>query len=750
MKNQSRLPKQYSSLGVWMTLAGVLILGCFVGVLVMMHQANNDSHQAQMFAYMTEYKISLRGKLDSDMETLGMMAEMVRYNDQVDIDIFLDGLVGVEEDLLFDRIGYYSENGQVSRAVLAQGTEELTFRELGIELQETVESAWTGQEAVSPIYYDDTLGRMTLTYAVPVRDIAGNVVGALAGSRSLKAFAEMLHEPTMAGTTMNIDLIGPDGTIYTWSRYSLIHERIENVLDGEMLSPEKQQVILEKLESGEQFIVQYPLEDGTLPLYLLPLGINGWSLIFLDGQKDTVTPVYDMLAAALVVLILLLVLCVTVLFFSQRALRRANLAFQRTAQYDKTGALRMEPFLAQTRLQAGEGEQWCMAVLTLPRYEELCVTFGHQAGEALTLRTAKLIRQSLVGREIFCRVRDCEFCLLLTYTRIDLLRTRLEGILDQLKNVDSLETVRYPLRFCMGAATGDSAVEQKNEPGEWYQCAVMAMEKAVHARGRQMEFFNTEMYEEYSFQREVEHRSVDAIQRDEFELDFLPKIDLKTGGFCGAGAQVRWILGDGRSLGREEFLPLFEEERSSQLDLYLFEKLCITLRSWLDEGLEVLPVTIRQTRQLFYRTDYVDNLVEIAGRHGVPTGLLGIDIPIDLNQREIESTCGTFSALHQRGFLLSLDDYTTALHLLEMDAVRRISEVKLRPDLFMHCPEEYFQARENIVRNVVEAASELGVRVVATGLEPKDPAQRTEPEDSQKFKKRFSARKPAGEKRECF
>ena len=740
MKSVSRTPKQYFNVVVWMTVMGVLILGCFVGVLLLMHKANEDSHRAQMFAYMTEYRISLLGKLDSDIETLGMMAEMVRYNDQMDIDIFLDGLVGVEEDLLFDRIGYYSEDGQVSRAILSQGVETLRFQELGSELQQAVESAWEGKYSVSQIYYDATLGRMTLTYAVPVRDIAGNVVGALAGSRSLKTFAEILNQPTTEGNTINIDLVGADGTIYTWSRYSLLHQRIGNLLDGDGITREGWEDILEGLGSGKQFTVSYSLEGEDLPLYLLPLGVNGWSLVFLDGQNDTVTPVYDMLASALVVLILLLTLCISVLFFSQSALRRANLAFQKSTQYDKTGALRMEPFLNQTGEMVAEGGQWCMAVLDLLRYEELSVTFGHQAGEAVAKRTADLLRQSLVGKEIFCRVRDCEFCLLLTYSRIDLLITRLEGILDQLDHVDSPETVRYPLRYSIGVASADSVAEQKNDPGEWYQCAEMALKKAPHARGRQIIFFNTEMYEEYTLQQEVERRSVDAIQRDEFEIRFLPKIDLETDRFCGGEAQVRWVLGDGRSLGPEQYQPFFEAgDRSSQLDLYLFDKLCGIMQEWMKEGRKPSPVTIRQTRQLFYCADYADVLEEIAKKHGVPTRLLGIDIPIDVNQREIEAACGTFSALHERGFILSLDDYTTALHLLEMDAVRRISEVKLRQDLFLHCREEYSQARERIVRNVVSAASELGVRVVAAGFESDWPSRQIEPEGFRKFSERFSA-----------
>lgn len=734
MKDNSRGPRQYSSIGVWMTVVGVLILGCFAGVLLMMHKANEDSHQAQMFAYMTEYKISFRGKLDSDIETLGMMAEMVRYNEQVNIDIFLDGLVGVEEDLLFDRIGYYPVDGTVSRAILSQGVEELRFEELGKELQEAVKIAWTGEDSVSQIYYDETLGRMTLTYAVPVRDLTGNVVGALAGSRSLKTFAEMLHEPTMAGTTMNIDLIGEDGTIYTWSRYSLIHQRMENILDAENLSEATRETILSQLGRGEQFTVRYPLEEKTLPLYVLPLEVNGWSLVFLDDQNDTVTPVYNMLAASLIILIFLLALCVGVLFFTQSALRRTNLAFQRSTQYDKTGALRLEPFLSQAERQSGDGSQWCMAVLTLPRYEELCATFGHQAGEAVAKRTAGLIQQSLVGKELFCHVKDCEFCLLLTYARIDLLRTRLEGILEQLKNVDSPGKVRYPLEYTAGVASGDSVSERKNTAEAWYQCAGMALKKTDLSRGRQIEFFNTEMYEEYAFQREVEQRSLEAVERDEFELYFLPKIDLKTGKLCGANAQFRWVLGDGRSLEPDQYRPLFEAgDCCSRLDLYLFEKLCAAMREWLDQGLEPLPVTIRQTPQLFYRTDYANDLEQIAGKYGVPAELLGIDIPIDVNQREIEASYGTFSALNQKGFLLSLDDYTTALHLLEMDSVQRISEVKIRSDLYVHCPEEYSQARENIVRNVVDAASELGVRVVAVGFEDAKAVYRAEPENPQNF-----------------
>ena len=68
-----------------------------------------------------------------------------------------------------------------------------------------------------------------------------------------------------------------------------------------------------------------------------------------------------------------------------------------------------------------------------------------------------------------------------------------------------------------------------------------------------------------------------------------------------------------------------------------------------------------------------------------------------------------------------------------MDSVQRISEVKIRSDLYVHCPEEYSQARENIVRNVVDAASELGVRVVAVGFEDTKAVYRTEPENPQNF-----------------
>lgn len=711
MTEQTGTQKQYSHIIAGLILVGLLILGCFVAVLIAMHQANEDSHRAQMFSNMAEYRIALRGKLDSDMETLEMMAEIVRYNESMDADLFLDGLVGVEEELLFDQIGYFSADGKVSRAVLSRGTEDIRFSELRGELQQAVRTAWSGENAISPVYYDQTLGRMTLTYAVPIYTLDGQVVGALTGSRSLKVFATLLNEETLSGAVMNIDWVGEDGTVYTWSRYSILHERISNLLDGKGLSQEEKETLSRQLKSGEPAVTEYPVEEGSFPLYIQPLGINGWSLVFLEGQRDTVTPVYDMLAAALVILILLLALCIGVLFFSQNALRKTNLAFERTIRYDKTGALRLESFLAQVEEQTADGEPWCLALLTLPRYDDLCVTFGHEAGEAVVNRTAKIVAQSLVDKEIFCRVRDCEFGILFSYRQPDLLRARLEEILDQLQKVENESTVRYPLYYRIGAAGVDSVADQKEKAREWYRCAGIALRRDMEQKKARIQFFNGEMYQESISQREREKRSLSAVEQDEFRLCFLPKTDLKTGAFCGAQAFARWELGEGESLEPDQYLSLFEAgDRCAQLDLYLFEKLCAAVRGWLDQGLEPLPVTIRQTRQLFYQMDYPETLEKIRDRYRIPRGLLGVDIPMDVNQEEIERVCGTFSKLHRLGFLLSLNDYTTALHLLGMDTVSRIGEVKLRADLYKSA--EGSPVREQVVQNVVEAASRLGVRVV--------------------------------------
>lgn len=733
--------RRQSFVTVGLAGAWLIILGCFAGLLVLMYRANEESHRAQVFAHMTEYRILLCGKLNSDIETLATISKALRQSDSATIESILNSLVDTEEELLFEWIGYYSMDEDSFRMMLPTGSINRPLQDLPEESQNTIHNALGGSTEVSPVYYDDTLESTVLMYAVPVYDKAENVIGVLAGSRSLKMFAALLNERTPSGAEMNITWIGEDATAYTWSPYSPMHQRIGNLLENEQLSEKERQQLAVSLKSGEQITVSYPDADSSWPMYIQPVEINGWSLVFWEGHRAFITPVYDALATALIVLIVLLVLCLGVLFFSQNSLRHANATLNRSLQYDRTGALRLESFLAAIKSLHKSDEQWCMVIISLVRYEELCAVFGHQSGEALAKRTADLIRQSLTENEMFGHVQNCEFVLLLNGTRSDLLRIRLEEILTQLERDDSDGVIRYPLRYIAGVAGKDSLTGQIETVREWYDCAGMALNRAFRGGDQRIEFFNAEMYKEYMLQRELERRSLEAVEHDEFELLILPKVDLRTGNVCGASALARWVLDDAKCLEPEQYIPLFEtDERCEQLDLYLFEKLCRVMRAWLDNGLIPMPVTIRQTRRLFYRTDYSDCLENIAKKYEIPCGLLGVNLPLDVDQREIEASCSTFSLLHQKGFLLSLDDYTTALHLLEMEAVRRIDEVKLRPDLLVQCPDEFRNAQEHIVKNVVDATSELGIRVVVAGVASIAPVCSTEPQAPQKFGSIYFAR----------
>lgn len=741
--------RRQSFVTVGLAVAWLMILGCFAGLLMLMYRANEESHQAQVFAHMTEYRILLRGKLVSDIETLATISKALRQSDPTAVGSFWNGLVGEEEELLFEWIGFYSMSEDRFQMILPTGSVNRSLNDLPEESQKAIRNALDGSMEVSQVYYDGVLESMTLMYAVPVYDKTENLVGVLTGSRSLKTFATLLNERTPSNTEMNITWVGSDAAAYIWSPYTPIHQRIDNLLENERLTEIERQQLAELLKGSEQATVWYPGESASWPMYIQPVGVNGWSLVFWEGQRAFITPVYDALATALIVLIILLALCVGVLFFSLNSLRRANAALNRSLQYDQAGALRLESFLAEAIPFYKNGGQWYMVIITLTRYEELCAIFGYQSGETLAKHTADLIRQSLTEKEIFGRVRNCEFALLLNSARFDLLRIRLDEILALLEEDDSDAVIQYPLHYIAGVAGKGSLTGQIKTAREWYDCAGMALDRAFRGGGQQIEFFNAEMYKEYMLQRELERRSLEAVARDEFELLLLPKVDLRTGNVCGASALARWVLDDAKCLEPEKYIPLFEtDERCEQLDLYLFEKLCRVMRAWLDNGLIPMPVTIRQTRRLFYRTDYSDCLENIAKKYEIPCGLLGVNLPLDVDQREIEASCGTFSSLHQKGFLLSLDDYTTALHLLEMDVVRRISEVKLRPDLLVHCPDEFRDAQEHIVKNVVDATSELGIRVVVAGVASIAPVCDTEPQGPQKFGSIYFAKqmeKPAAD-----
>ena len=127
------------------------------------------------------------------------------------------------------------------------------------------------------------------------------------------------------------------------------------------------------------------------------------------------------------------------------------------------------------------------------------------------------------------------------------------------------------------------------------------------------------MRQEALLQRELEGRLEIALSQGEFDAYFQPKVDMRDGALIGSEALVRWNHPTRGLLMPGSFIPFFERNGSVvEVDLYIYELVCRTVREWLERGMTVNPVSCNFSSLHFDSPEFPELVAAIADRHNVP------------------------------------------------------------------------------------------------------------------------------------
>lgn len=111
--------------------------------------------------------------------------------------------------------------------------------------------------------------------------------------------------------------------------------------------------------------------------------------------------------------------------------------------------------------------------------------------------------------------------------------------------------------------------------------------------------------------QEMEEQMYPAMEKGEFVPFFQPRYNSMTGRICGAELLARWNHPDRGLLIPEDFLSIFERNRFIiDLDMFMFEQACRTIRRWLDENRRAVPLACNFSGQHFINPFWVEQMVE--------------------------------------------------------------------------------------------------------------------------------------------
>lgn len=211
-------------------------------------------------------------------------------------------------------------------------------------------------------------------------------------------------------------------------------------------------------------------------------------------------------------------------------------------------------------------------------------------------------------------------------------------------------------------------------------------------------------------------RFQDALKNNEFTVVYQPKYDPYTNRVVGAEALVRWRNPDGTVNMPGEFLSVFESNGLiAQLDEYVFRRVCRQQRQWLDAGLPLFPVSVNLSRNSIHQKDRAAVYAAIAREYNIDSRFLPIEIT-ETTATDSLSIQKYAEDFQNQGFPLHMDDFGSEHSSLQTLNVLNFDVVKLDKGLIDYIGDK---AGEMILTYIMALTEDLGIRIVAEGVETK-------------------------------
>jgi EAL domain-containing protein (putative c-di-GMP-specific phosphodiesterase class I) len=209
-----------------------------------------------------------------------------------------------------------------------------------------------------------------------------------------------------------------------------------------------------------------------------------------------------------------------------------------------------------------------------------------------------------------------------------------------------------------------------------------------------------------------------AVERQEFRLHYQPTVSLKTGRLSGFEALLRWEHPERGLILPSEFIPLVEETGMIiPIGKWVIQEACKQLQIWQSEFQPYLSMSVNLSGKQFQQPELVENIHQCLQETSLTANTLMVEITESVLMERPESMTFTLEKLRLLGVQLHIDDFGTGYSSLSY--LHRFPINALKID---HSFVSRMGIDENleIVRTIMNLARNLGMDVIAEGVETKE------------------------------
>ena len=389
------------------------------------------------------------------------------------------------------------------------------------------------------------------------------------------------------------------------------------------------------------------------------------------------------------------------------------------AHYDALTGVPNRVLLADRLQQAlahSKREATILAVcyLDLDGFKLVNDTMGHEAGDKVLVEVTQRIKDAIRGDDTVARLGGDEFAVLLLGLRAP---EECSSSLNRLLEAISLPIQIGNRQFEVSASIGVSLYPSDDHDADTLlRHADQAMYTAKQSGKNRYYLYDAEHDQRARSHHEFLRRLALALVRQEFELYYQPKVDMRTLQLTGAEALIRWQHPERGLLAPAEFLHAVEgTPLEFELGDWVIATALAQLESWQQMGLQ-LELSVNVSARQLQANDFVWKLKRKILRHpDLPRGSMQIEVLETAALEDIPRVSATIDRCRRIGVTFALDDFGTGYSSLSYLGRLPVDTLKIDQSFIRDMLED--KGDRAIVQGVIALAKAFDRRIVAEGVE---------------------------------